>query len=229
MAKSDGFKHGGLHSSGLTGPSSSRRALPLSVLRLSRPAPSPPCIPEIRNRSIKFLGRDPRRASREGQGTAASTRARSQARGRADRLTAPGAVGQWERAHRGCLATRWRRGGAGGDASAVDAERARRGGAGRAGARRPRAIDCPRGSRRTTSRQAAGEPPPRQPPGTRVRIPPPRLGRVRLRGGPKGQRQRGALSSASSFSLLLSSLPFRYSSSSSVSSYFSVWLSWVGG
>lgn len=120
-AKSEDFKHGGLHSSGLTRPSSSRlllgirspprRALPLSVLRLSRPAPSPPCIPEIRNRSIKFLGRDPRCASREGQGTAASTRARSQARGRADRLTAPETVGQWERAHRGCLATRWRRGG----------------------------------------------------------------------------------------------------------------------
>lgn len=222
MAKSEGFKHEGLHSSGLTGPSSSRRALPLSVLRLSRPAPSPPCIPEIRNRSIKFLGRDPRRASREGQGTAASTRARSQARGRADRLTAPGAVGQWERAHRGCLATRWRRGGAGGDAGAVDAERARRGGR-ELGARGP--SIAPRGSRRTTSRQAAGEPPPRQPPGTRVRIPPPRLGRVRLRGGPKGQRQRGALSSASSFSLLPSSLPFHYSSSSSVSSYFSVWVS----
>lgn len=115
------------NSSGVSGP---RRALPLSVLRLSRPAPSPPCTPEIRNRSIKFLGRDPRRASGEGQGTAASTRARSQARGRANRLTAPGAVGQWERAHRGCLAARWWRGGAGGggECRRIDAEHARQGG-----------------------------------------------------------------------------------------------------
>lgn len=154
MAKSKGFKHEGLHSSGLTGPSSSRRALPLSVLRLSRPAPSPPCIPEIRNRSIKFLGRDPRRASREGQGTAASTRARSQARGRADRLTAPGAVGQWERAHRGCLATRWRRGGAGGDAGAVDAERARRGGR-ELGARGPSIARAAPGERPVGRRRAS--------------------------------------------------------------------------